>query len=53
MSPGFTATCFRGVTKSALRGKFIGYEEIIERMGVPDGHETELPSDYVNERFKG
>ena len=53
MSPGFTATCFRGVTKSELRGKYIGYEEIIERMGVPDGHETELPSDYVNERVKG
>jgi hypothetical protein len=53
MSPGFTATCFRGVTKSELRGKYKGYEEIIERMGVPDGHETTMPRDYVNERFKG
>ena len=52
MSPGFTATCFEGVTKSELRGKYAGYEEIIERMGVPDGHETSLPADYVNERFK-
>jgi len=52
MSPGFNATCFRGVTKSELAGKYVGYEEIIERMGVPDGHETELPADYVNERFK-
>ena len=53
MSPGFTASCFRGVTKKELRGKYQGYEEIIERVGVPDGHETELPGDYVNERFKG
>jgi predicted cupin superfamily sugar epimerase len=52
MSPGFTATCFRGITKSELRGKYAGYEEIIERIGVPDGHETDLPADYVNERFK-
>jgi predicted cupin superfamily sugar epimerase len=52
MSPGFSATCFRGVSKSELAGKYLGYEEIIERMGVPDGHETKLPSDYVNERFK-
>jgi hypothetical protein len=52
MSPGFTASCFRGVTKGELHGKYAGYEEIIERMGVPDGHETDLPSDYVNERFK-
>jgi uncharacterized protein len=53
MSPGFIASCFRGVTKKELRGKYLGYEEIIERLGVADGHETELPSDYVNERFKG
>ena len=52
MSPGFTATCFRGISKSELRGKYDGYEEIIERIGVPDGHETDLPADYVNERFK-
>ena len=52
MSPGFNATCFRGVTKSELAGKYVGFEEIIERMGVPDGHETALPADYVNERFK-
>ena len=26
-------------------------EEIIERLGVADGHETDLPADYVNERF--
>jgi predicted cupin superfamily sugar epimerase len=51
MSPGFIASCFRGVTKQELRGKYAGYEEIIERVGVPDGHETDLPSDYVNERF--
>jgi hypothetical protein len=51
MSPGFNASCFKGVTKTELRGKYAGYEEIIERMGVPDGHETELPADYVNERF--
>ena len=51
MSPGFIASCFRGITKSELRGKYAGFEEIIERMGVPDGHETDLPSDYVNERF--
>jgi len=53
MSPGFNAACFTGVTKSELLGKYAGYEEIIDRMGVPDGHETELPADYVNERFKG
>jgi hypothetical protein len=52
MSPGFTASCFRGVTKSELHGKYLGYEEVIERMGVPDGHDTNLPGDYVNERFK-
>ena len=52
MSPGFTASCFRGVTKSELHGKYLGYEEIIERIGVADGHETTLPNDYVNERFK-
>ena len=52
MSPGFTATCFRGVSKSELTGKYPGYEEIIERVGVPDGHETNLPKDYVNERYK-
>jgi len=51
MSPGFTASCFRGVTKKELHGKYKGYEEVIERMGVPDGHETDLPSGYVNERF--
>ena len=51
MSPGFIASCFRGVPKQELRGKYAGYEEIIERMGVPDGHETDLPADYVNERF--
>ena len=51
MSPGFNAICFRGVTKSELAGKYVGFEEIIERMGVPDGHETALPADYVNERF--
>ena len=51
MSPGFTASCFRGVTKQELRGKYASYEEIIERMGVPDGHETDLPAEYVNERF--
>ena len=42
-----------GYTKSELLGKYAGCEEIIDRMGVPDGHETELPADYVNERFKG
>ena len=52
MSPGFTASCFRCVTTAELAGKYKGFEEIIERMGVPDGHETDLPSDYVNERFK-
>lgn len=52
MSPGFIASCFRGVIKKELRGKYQGYEEIIERMGVPDGHETMLSNDYVNERFK-
>ena len=51
MSPGFIASSFRGITKSELRGKYAGYEEIIERVGVPDGHETDLPADYVNERF--
>ena len=51
MSPGFIASCFRGITKSELRGKYAGYKEIIERVGVPDGHETDLPADYVNERF--
>ena len=51
MSPGFIASCFRGVLKSELIDKYSGYEEIIERMGVPDGHETDLPADYVNERF--
>ena len=51
MSPGFIAGCFRGITKSELRGKYAGSEEIIERVGVPDGHETDLPADYVNERF--
>jgi predicted cupin superfamily sugar epimerase len=51
MSPGFIASCFRGVPKQELRGNYAGYEEIIERMGVPDGHETDLPADYVNERF--
>jgi predicted cupin superfamily sugar epimerase len=51
MSPGFTASCFRGVLKSELKGKYAGYEEIIERLGVRDGHETDLPADYVNERF--
>jgi hypothetical protein len=53
MSPGFTGTCFQGITKSQMRGKYAGYEEIIERIGVPDGHETTMPIDYVNERFKG
>jgi len=53
MSPGFTGNCFQGVTKSQMRGKYKGYEEIIERIGVPDGHETTMPIDYVNERFKG
>jgi predicted cupin superfamily sugar epimerase len=52
MSPGFTGTCFQGITKSQMRGKYAGYEEIIERIGVPDGHETTMPIDYVNERFK-
>jgi hypothetical protein len=52
MSPGFTATCFRGVSKSELTGKYPGYKEIIERIGVPDGHDTNLPKDYVNERYK-
>lgn len=52
MSPGFTATCFRGVSKSELTSKYPGYEEIIERVGVPDGHDTNLPKDYVNERYK-
>jgi len=48
MTPGFIGTCFRGVTQSELRGKFTGYEEIIERVGVPDGHETLLPEGYQN-----
>jgi predicted cupin superfamily sugar epimerase len=52
MSPGFIGTCFRGVTKAELAGKYKGYEEIIERIGVPDGHDTKLPSGYVNEQFK-
>jgi predicted cupin superfamily sugar epimerase len=52
MSPGFHAGCFTGVTKSEMLGKYVGYEEIINRIGVPDGHETALPADYVNERFK-
>ena len=51
MSPGFIASCFRGVLKSELIDKYSGYEEIIERLGVADGHETDLPADYVNERF--
>jgi len=52
MSPGFIGSCFRGVTKSELVGKYEGYEEIIERIGVPDGHETAMPSGYINEQFK-
>lgn len=51
MSPGFNASCFRGVNQSELHGRYPGYEEVIERLGVPDGHETALPADYVNERF--
>ena len=51
MSPGFIASCFRGVLKSELIDKYSGYEEIIERLGVADGHETDLPADYENERF--
>jgi len=52
MSPGFIGTCFRGVPKAELAGKYKGYEEIIERIGVPDGHDTKMPSGYVNEQFK-
>ena len=52
MSPGFIGTCFRGVTKSELAGKYKGFEEIIERIGVPDGHDTKMPSGYVTEQFK-
>ena len=52
MSPGFIGTCFRGVAKAELAGKYKGYEEIIERIGVPDGHDTKMPSGYVNEQFK-
>ena len=48
MSPGFTASCFRGVTRSELQGKFEGYEAIIQRMGVPDDHEINMPDGYQN-----
>lgn len=48
MSPGFVGSCFRGVTQAELRGKYLGYEEIIERVGVADGEQTLMPEGYQN-----
>jgi len=48
MTPGFIGTCFRGVRRAELSGRYEGYEEIIQRMGVPDEHEVNMPSGYQN-----
>jgi predicted cupin superfamily sugar epimerase len=48
MSPGFIGTCFRGVRRAELTGKYEGYEAVIQRLGVPDEHETQMPEGYQN-----
>jgi predicted cupin superfamily sugar epimerase len=48
MTPGFIGTCFRGMKKSELHAKFPEARIMIERLGVPDGHETALPDGYIN-----
>lgn len=48
MTPGFIGTCFRGMKKSELHPKYPEARIIIERLGLPDDHETVLPEGYIN-----
>jgi predicted cupin superfamily sugar epimerase len=47
MAPGFTGTCFEGGTISALLETHPDREPDIRRLGIPDDHDTEMPSGFA------
>jgi uncharacterized protein len=47
MSPGFTGTCFEGGTISHLLSTYPDRGDDIHRLGIPDGHDTEMPRGFA------
>lgn len=47
MGPGFTSTCFEGGTVSDLLPAYPDRAGDIHRLAIPDGHDTEMPSDFA------
>ena len=47
MAPGFTGTCFEGGRVGDLVAAYPSREADIRRLGIPDGHETSMPSGFA------
>lgn len=47
MAPGFTSSCFEGGTVSQLLAQYPDRAADISRLAIPDGHVTEMPSDFA------
>ena len=47
MAPGFTSTCFEGGPISELLPMYPDRGDDIRRLGIPDGHDTEMPGDFA------
>jgi len=47
MAPGFTGTGFEACTRSQLRAVYPDRLADIERLGVPDGHDTTMPQGFA------
>ena len=47
MAPGFTSTCFEGGRISDLLAEYPDREADIRRLGVPDDHDSTMPSGFA------
>ena len=47
MAPGFTGTCFEGGTVSRLLRSHPDRDTDIRRLGIPDDHDTDMPSGFA------
>lgn len=47
MAPGFTGTCFEGGRLTELIDAYPDREDDIRRLGIPDGHVTEMPDGFA------
>jgi predicted cupin superfamily sugar epimerase len=47
MAPGFTGTCFEGGTVNELLVSHPRRDDVIRRLGIPDGHDTSMPEGFA------